>query len=195
MQFNLDGSSHPAALQLDGHSRVEDFGSWSREVERVFVKDRLSNWPRTLYRQVLGNLICLLDPGRFDIYQILGLSHETRFPDLLYSPSRSIGSILGEVSLGILFYLAAVFLLNLFVFVSFLYVMLKEEIRLEYKIYWFLLVAYVVLLTGPIGASRFRLEIEPLLLLAVPFFAKSLANPFARLSRKRQRSPHLFGPP
>jgi 4-amino-4-deoxy-L-arabinose transferase-like glycosyltransferase len=113
MSFNLDGSSNPQALPLTEYSRTKDFGSWSREVERVFIQDRLSNWPTTVYRQFLGTLAFLLDPGRFDIFQILGIPHTVRFPDLLYSRSGSFGSRLGQVPAGVVVYLFAVFLLNL----------------------------------------------------------------------------------
>jgi 4-amino-4-deoxy-L-arabinose transferase-like glycosyltransferase len=176
MKFNLDGSSNPQALPLTEHSRIEDFGSWSREVERDFIRDRISNWPATVYRQFLGNLAFLLDPGRFDIFQILGIPHSVRFPELLHSPLRSTFSILAQVPLGILVYLGTVLLLNLLVLASFLYVLFKEDVRLEYKVYWVMLVLYVIVLTGPIGASRFRLEVEPFLLLALPFFLKRVMS-------------------
>lgn len=176
MSFNLDGSSSPQALPSTKYSRIENFGSWSREVERVFIQDRLSNWPTTVYRQVLGNLAFLLDPGRFDIFQILGIPHSVRLPDLLHSRSRSSSSILGQVPGGILVYLSLVFLLNLLVSAAFLYFPFKENVRLEYKVYWVMLVLYAIVLTGPIGASRFRLEVEPFLLLALPFLLKRVMS-------------------
>jgi hypothetical protein len=128
-------------------------------------------------QHVLGMVTLLLDPGRFDLSSFLGQNSAAGLLNHLRSGGlRSVGLALGQQPLGLLLVLAGVAAANLLR----LWLALRGLAQMRgvgptasgwLRLHtaagrWtvVLLLAYVALLTGPLGAARFLVPVWPLLL-------------------------------
>jgi hypothetical protein len=115
-----------------------------------------------IFLHLRGMAFCVLDPGRFDISQFFGLSHDK---NMLYETNkdnaayRVFKSILNP--LGIL--LIVLFIFNLYESILLAKFLINKQLPLLKKMALFCFPVYIVLLTGPIGASRFLMPAIPLL--------------------------------
>jgi hypothetical protein len=83
---------------------------------------------------------------------------------------------LGRIPPPILAFLGVLALVNVFVLAAFIYFVFRARVPVELRVFAALLVLYAALITGSIGASRYRLVVEAILLLGVPFFVKRLCE-------------------
>ena len=112
-----------------------------------------------------------LDPGRFDLQVFLDQPSAGSGLMARYSAEGWRGVLRGLVGLPPLqtAVLALLFVWNAAVLAAFGWWLLRADVPLPIRLALFVLVGYVALVTGPVGAARYRLAIYPLMLLAVPF--------------------------
>ncbi len=119
---------------------------------------------------IKGVVAFFLDPGRFDMYHFfaieengtIGLMHEiqTHGPDAMMN-------YLKQAPVFVLLLLLLNFCWNIGVVLAFGYFLMRKMIYPEYKILVFVFVFYIAAATGPVGVSRYRVPIYPLLMIAV----------------------------
>jgi hypothetical protein len=131
-----------------------------------------------------------LDPGRFDLQVFFGLAPPAGQGLMArYSANGWGGVLAGLAALPPL--QAAVLLLllawNALVLAAFVWWVARADVPMPVRLGALALVAYFALVTGPVGAARYRLAVYPLLLLAVPY---AWARLRARRARRAVQSPN-----
>ena len=136
-------------------------------VEQRSVEILSKHWISYSIYHLRGVTFFFFDPGRFDIYQYWGMNNRKGFFNYISQYGvTGIPLLLHEIPINILIILFFIFILNLlFLFGSIGYLILVPNER-NLKLFIGGIVAYFALLTGPLGASRFRLPIFPYLLLS-----------------------------
>jgi hypothetical protein len=117
-----------------------------------------------------GVLHFFLDPGRFDLYRFLSREDETGRGLLAEFSRGGYRGLLEHVRVSppaILALFGVILLFNGIKFVSLLFLATDGRVSLATRAFLLLVVFYLALLTGPIGASRFSVPVHPLLLVAV----------------------------
>jgi hypothetical protein len=141
----------------------------------------ITKYPSNMALYYLKGIIGFwLDPGRFDIYQLLNIKQDKK---------QSFGVFTGQIApqsliekwrdypFIIVIFMAINLLGGIVLLLSFLYLLFKPVLRKKY-ILFVMLVAYISIITGGVGALRFRLEILPFLLLFFAHFYKYLCHKF-----------------
>lgn len=142
---------------------LKDYAAGQTLIKRESSAIILKHLPQYALLHIRGMLLCLLDPGKFDITQFFGLPHisnmlyETNKPGLKDKLALYFSGVVG-VLLGILIHFH---LLRLFLLLRFLF---SGRFPLALRAGLLFIPLYVVFLTGPIGASRFLMPLIPLLM-------------------------------
>ncbi len=171
--FNVESKGADYANQVAdaAHQRLNDIDGFPAKVQYMqdvalneISRDELAYF----WFHLKGAFRGMLDPGNFDLRSFLGegTSTSSGFLKALNEKGWSaIPDVLSQMSWQ-LFVLMAVSLLNkLLLMVGFVFFILRQSFHPLWK--WFLtgLVFYVVLITGPINASRFMLAVWPVMVL------------------------------
>lgn len=145
-------------------ARGKDLGDEYRRFLSQFVQRITAQPARFVWIQMRGMGSFFLDPGMFDLYEFLNFERPFSLGQVLFSEDR-VRRIFSDLPASVLTYLTGLTLLNLLVAGGFL-VFCFQPVRLP-AVKWFLvlIVAYMALVVGPIGRSRYRLSVEPLLLI------------------------------
>ena len=115
------------------------------------------------YLHMRGVVLCVLDPGRFDITQFFHLPHTQ---NLVYESSKknnlnallnSFRNPLGLILIGLLIFN----FIKLIIAIRFVFL---KDISIANKFLMLLFPIYILMLTGPIGSSRFAMPIMPIYL-------------------------------
>ena len=124
-----------------------------------------------------------LDPGRFDLQVFFALP-PPEGPGLMarYSAEGWGGVLRGLAALPPFQTLVLVLLLvwNALVLAAFTWWVLRGAAPRPVRLAALVLVGYCALVTGPVGAARYRLAVYPLMLLAAPFALDRLQSRWAR---------------
>lgn len=120
---------------------------------------------------IKGSFLMLFDPGRFDLYTLFEMENnrQTGMLDQILAGGSYVANIkrmLLSQDFWILICLGLVFLGNL-IKLSGLFLFSKvKQIPWELRAFVVLWIAYVVLITGPVGVSRYMVPLFPFLLFA-----------------------------
>ncbi len=118
---------------------------------------------------IKGTINFFIDPGRFDVYNFLQLDSSVSMLKLYHQYGFSaIFHIFRKIPLTLLMYFAVMTIINFMFLGALIYFSITPNRNRCYKIFLLTICMYVALLTGPIGASRFRLPILPFLVLTLP---------------------------
>ena len=150
----------------------DDYATRERGVERSLMKVLAKNWQRYAVYHLRGMLFFFLDPGRFDIYQVLGWSQGRGFAKSIDHAGggifRAVVTEAGKLPTLVLILLTLVGTANLLILGAFIYFVFKPHVHSEFKLFLILMVLYVAFVTAGIGRSRYRLPVMPYLLLTAP---------------------------
>ncbi|GAB4253846.1 MAG: hypothetical protein Kow00109_29440 [Acidobacteriota bacterium] len=167
-------------------ARGKDLGSEYRQAVEKFVR-RIGQAPLSfLLAYGRGIASFFLDPGMFDLYEFLDRAQPFRLGQVLFR-EKSYSRIFSDLSIGSLLYLTTLLLWNGAVTLGFLLFLARAHRSGESRWFLALLVVYMALAVGPIGRSRYRLPVEPLLLVASAAAFSEHRN--IRLRRSRNRGP------
>lgn len=152
---------------------IEDYGQRVEYTEREAMA-WLRRYPaKYAILHAQGVLNVFLDPGRFDVYTLFSLPADKSASLLrVFSGQGGYGGIvqrIGQLPLGVLFYLAVVFSANIGFLFSLVYFGIRGRCPTAIRALVFAIVLYIAGITGQVGAARYRSAIVPLLLFAVPF--------------------------
>lgn len=145
------------AEQLKSYKQQQEYKDKS---SKVIISNNLGTY---FYLHLRGALLCLIDPGRFDITQFFDLPHKQ---NLVYETSKKnnklelIKSFINPLGLLLIFIL----LCNIIKFVIGIRFIVSKQIKPYNKFLLLLFPIYIVLLTGPIGSSRFAMPFIPIYL-------------------------------
>ena len=173
---------------IDSVARAQPtLGARLATVEHAGARAILADPLRYAALQLRGMAVFMLDPGRFDVAQFLRLQPVGAggfFESASSAGVRGVGRTVAAMPKPLLAYLLVVAIAHAVLALCF-FVALGDA-RIEPPVRGMLagLVGYVWLVTGTIGAARFRVPIEPLLLFALPFGLERL------LSAIGQRRPY-----
>ncbi|MBN1155344.1 hypothetical protein JXB12_10545 [candidate division KSB1 bacterium] len=118
---------------------------------------------------IKGMFNFFLDPGRFEIYHYLQIDQTTSLMKLYHEKGYSgIYHYIKTMPVSIVLYLSVMFIVNSILFILFILFIInlrRCHFKSIYELFLLLMILYFALVTGPIGASRFRVPILPFLLL------------------------------
>ncbi|MCI4671549.1 MAG: hypothetical protein MRZ79_25625 [Bacteroidia bacterium] len=121
-----------------------------------------------------GMVNFFLDPGRFDLYHILGIQEVGGGPGLsrAFSEGGYAGVInyLSKQPIAMLLFLGLVFIANILRLLGFIGFVFMKNVPLYLRFSMVILIGYLAAVTGPYGASRFSLPINLLLIFAASVF-------------------------
>ncbi len=137
-----------------------DDGDW-----RSFWTSRLERWPATLWLYARGSAVFFVDPGRFDVYQFFGMEQDVSGLQIIRSSTADRWALLMRIRRSVLLYMILIAGLNVLIAAGFASSLFLGKIPREVKVFLILIVAYVTAAVGLVGFSRYRLAIEPYLLL------------------------------
>lgn len=125
-----------------------------------------------------------LDPGRFDLALFLRLDSPG---GAMRAASRDgaggVASVLARQPVWLLALLGLLLVANATVALAFLAWTVWGAAPVEFRVAALGLVAYVALVTGPVGAARYRLAVAPILALSLPWAVNALRLRFSNADR------------
>jgi hypothetical protein len=170
-----------AALKNNYH----DYSVFVREESFRIIKDNLSAF---LFLEAKGIVNFFIDHGRWDIYAFFDKQPEENKKGwkYYYQQEGMQGAInyLKQFPVFVFIYLLLVYLVNSLVTISFVLFLSDKNINPAVRMIIFLFVAYIAMVTGMIGSSRFRMAIYPFLLLTFSFGFEKFKNALQARNRK-----------
>ena len=161
--------------------RIADYGE-RQERRRAWATGVILDRPLDYAAVHLTGMAALvLDPGRFDLATFFDLDSA---PGAMTAGSRDgpagALAVLLRQPPALLAVLAVLLALNVAVALSFVAWVARGDAPVEVRVLLFLLVGYVVLVTGPVGSARYRMPVAPLVALALPWASAVVASRFER---------------
>ncbi len=154
------------------------------EIENESWKIIKQHWLKYSIHHLQGGLNFFLDPGRFEIYNFFRVeSSGSLFVLYTLSGYKGLIEYIKSAPELFVFMLLVTGVINLLLFISLIYFILKLPGEVVFNIYIVLICMYVVIVTGPIGASRFRLPVFPFLAMTLPFMAEWVSQRIQVCSR------------
>jgi hypothetical protein len=165
--------------EIDSVSQTLPFPEANQYIEQQCFKIIKEHWLTYGIYHFRGILFFFIDPGRYDVYQFFDITQDRGFLHYITVYGlRGIPKLLAKIPLGVLAFLGIIFIFNLLFFITFILFYVKVSAPFYLKIMIFIVVLYFALVTGPLGASRFKLPIFPYLLIT---FAWSLQYVLLRI--------------
>ena len=161
---NTYGSKVADSINYDIRNKASQFTSYP--IKQKFVKDEIltylkKDWFRYGLYHLRGTIRCFIDPGRFDLYSYFETESNMGFMNVVNKGDfKLLLKLLPQVPTGILVIMMIVFVGNCIKFLCFIWFWIqhwKHASMITYLSLLFLL--YIVLLTGPLGASRFMVPV------------------------------------
>ncbi|MFH1965817.1 MAG: hypothetical protein ABIJ42_09810 [Acidobacteriota bacterium] len=129
-----------------------------------------------------------LDPGRFDIYRFIPIEGENISTRIFFHWNEDWGKYIRRVPAPILLYLGLLLLANLLIVLAFIPFSFMSGPDFFLRLYVLLIILYIgaVVSVAGLGAARYRLSVEPLLIAGAAAAAASAWQKF-----KNSRPPGL----
>jgi hypothetical protein len=156
----------------------------------AYLKDTSSiivaqNFDKFLAYDLKGLLGFWIDPGRFDVFQLFGLPQDTQLSFGIFSsnPTKTLLEKVLLISPSVIVFMAINFVGGLLLFFSVVYVLFSPPLRKKYFVFLFAVI-YIWIMTGGVGAMRFRLEILPFLVFFLAIAYKDFLAWYGKKSLK-----------
>lgn len=171
--------------EIDSISTSLDFRDANEYVERECIKILTNNWFYYGMYHFRGMFFFFIDPGRFDLYNFLGIATQRGFFHQI-SQSGIQGFILTirNIPATILLILIIIFLINLILLLSLILSLKRSSIPHFILTHILLTIGYFAVLTGPLGASRFKLPIFPYLIVILACTLQNWVYPLLMKQKK-----------
>jgi len=117
-----------------------------------------------------GSILATLDPGRFDISNFfLRNTKNVKQKGILFHLNNGgvlsvIKFLIDTYSIPLLLFLGLITVFNIFKLVSLIFFVFNKKINLNFKIIVLGLLLYIILLAGPVGASRYIMPLVPIII-------------------------------
>lgn len=136
-----------------------------RETRKIILKTPL----RYTIFHLKGSVRYFLDPGRFDLVTFFGLQEPGKgglLNEINQHGMNGAIRFLKNQGWGLILLLGLIALFKLLKLTGFLFYVLRRSEDLPLRLFLVILVGYMSLVTGPLGASRFLLPVELLVIAA-----------------------------
>ena len=178
--------------QAKAKTNYHDYSVCIREKSFQIIKENLFSF---IFLETKGIMNFFIDHGRWDIYAFFDKQPEENIKGWkYYYEEDGIGgavNYLKQFPVFLFIYLIAVYFVNILITISFVLFLSDKKINPAVRLFIFLIVAYIAVVTGMIGSARFRMAVYPFLLFAFPFSYEKLKNILQRGKRKA-RTKTLF---
>lgn len=162
----LDSIHHEANLIPEYSKRMSFLDNRAKNI----ILENLTSYIRY---HLQGSFYAILDPGRFDIDYFLILKHKhVNAKGILYHINNGgiaavFKFLIDTYSLSLLLFLGIILFLNLLKFSTFIYFIFNKNIDLNFRFITASLFFYIVLVVGPVGASRYIMPLVPIIIGAI----------------------------
>lgn len=164
----------------------KDFAQYIEDENTRIIKENL---PTYLWLETKGIFNFFTDHGRFDMYSFFSLPPEENMNGLYWFYShyglKGVQQYLSQFPIGLIIYLPIIVLVNFFISICFLLFLFNPKVPLEVRLSALLFIFYLAIITGPIGAARFRMPVYPILLFTLPFGYDILKKKLTRKSNNK----------
>lgn len=177
-KFALYGAEGPEAGQEqineieEKAETIEDFGQKQEYIQSAATEQVMSHLPAYIKIHLKGMVNMLLDPGRFDIVNYFKPERRGA-PGMLYYFGRygykGIFEMARNMPPWLIMMLILVMVWNVTLLTAGFIFLMNKQVSLEVRIFLLLLVGYIVFMTGPVGAARYKVAIYPEMLFALCF--------------------------
>jgi len=161
---------------IDVRDTAETKGTYKEYCQYIESQNNkiiMANLSTYLWLETKGVFNFFIDHGRFDMYCFFDFPPQENMNGIAWyyrqSGTKGVMEYLSRFALGLLIYLPIICLVNVFISFCFIFFLLNKRVALEIRLAAFLFVFYLALITGPIGAARFRMPVYPILLFTLPF--------------------------
>jgi len=114
-----------------------------------------------------GSVRFFIDPGRFDLVTFFGMQERDKpgfLNELNQDGLRGAFRFLKQQGAGLVILLLVLALIKLVKLTGFVYYLFRRQESFYLRIFLLLLIGYLAVVTGPLGASRFLLPVELLII-------------------------------
>ncbi|MFK5891512.1 MAG: hypothetical protein QM486_12355 [Flavobacteriaceae bacterium] len=117
-----------------------------------------------------GSVFAMLDPGRFDISNFFMLNTKNvKQKGILFHLNNGgffsvVKFLIDTYSIPLLLFLGLILFINVFKLLSLVLFIFNKRINLNFKIIVLGLLLYIILLAGPVGASRYMMPLVPIII-------------------------------
>jgi hypothetical protein len=173
--------------QLSLGSDQTDLSVMSKTSSQAYFDKLIREWPNTLIKIARKTVFFFVDPGRFDVYEFLDKPHNIRAYELVFGNIKTFIEKLDRIPLVALLFLSILGIFNVLIALGFVFSLFQKSPRPAIKWFMLLIFSYILfaVVMGAFGAARYRIPVEPILLLcSIPvieeyfsrFFVKQLLN-------------------
>ncbi len=161
---------------------IKDYSERSIEKEKTAITVINDNLTDYIKLHLKGMVIFFIDPGRFDIAVFFG-KNNTSFGDsgiyyiYLKDGFRGVLNYIFKLPFAVIVYLTIVMIINILMLVSIINFIFQKRTEPEIRIYFILIIAYTCILSGNIGALRFKIPLLQIILFSMPFLFDRFKSP------------------
>lgn len=152
---------------------ASNLNEFSHRMNAAFVNSVKQNPMQFAALQANGMLQFFIDHGRWDLYSffVSPVYEQTSGWRKAFSLNGFVGiwNYISQTGWMQFIYLAITVMVNIFLPVSFFFFLSDKNINIRIRILLILLISYLVILTGMVGCSRYRMAVYPFLLLGIPY--------------------------
>lgn len=171
-------------LEVRAHlDSIKSFPEVIKEEERIGYGIILEHKYEYMKFHLSGMINFLMDPGRFDIYNFLGIKEDNNTGLLYTFTKEGYSGVLRFIlrqPVHIILYILLVMIANILLLISLIHFIFVKSIRVEVRIFLFVLIFYMCLFSGPLGTMRYKLHVIPVMLFTIPFFFGYIRMKFFR---------------
>jgi hypothetical protein len=157
--------------------RMPDFKSYNEFIVKECTRIHKENFATFLKIQSGGMLNFFIDPGRYDMEQFFPPKNVLRMSFFHQFREKGISGVIEYIRKMPMLKMSVMVLVmiwNAFVVLSLLIFVFNRRVEPLIRILVVFLAAYVCVFTGPMGDSRFKMAIYPLLVFTIPFFIEQM---------------------
>ena len=156
--------------QADAKGTYREYSEFIEGENMRLIKANIGSY---FWLETKGIFNFFIDHGRFDLYCFFSMPPKENMNGIAYYYQQDgiNGAVqyLKQFPLLLLIYLPLICLVNLFITICFILFLFNRKISFEIRMAAFVFVFYLAIITGPIGAARFRMPVYPILLFTLPF--------------------------
>lgn len=176
---HLEKSDSVTALAKSSSSNLKEF---SHNMSNSLIEIFLDNPVRFSLLQVNGMLQFFIDHGRWDIESFFVTPVYSQYKGWRYEWEQNglngLFNYMQSLGWGKLIYLSFTTIINIIMMVLFIRFLRTKKNNSQLEVLLFILTVYIVMVTGFVGCSRYKMALYPFILLSVLFY-------FSKQNKKR----------
>jgi len=172
-KYNPDEAYRQIINVQDTAETKGSYKDYCHYIESQNIRILIDNLPMYLWLETKGIFNFFVDHGRYDMYSFFAIPPAENMNGMTWyykhEGIKGVKEYLSQFPVGLLIYLPIISLINVLITFCFLFFLMNKKVTVEIRIAALLFVLYLAVITGPIGAARFRMPVYPILLFTLPF--------------------------